>query len=157
MRSELQAATNALALVAEAAEAGGVAVGHLLPPPPTSLAGRRSPRSPKSKAKQDEEDEEELFVPEKRPLTKKQLRRQKARQRGQADAAAAKAKMDAAKSMLDAGSDGEDEDGEEDAAEAAAVAPPQPPKKKLTKTRQLSTHPLLKDSRPLGRITARSS
>ena len=54
MRSELQVATNALALVAEAAEAGGVAVGHLLPPPPTSLAGPRSPRSPKSKAKQDD-------------------------------------------------------------------------------------------------------
>jgi len=80
VRSELQAATNALALVAEAAEAGGVAVGHLLPPPPTSLAGPRSPRSPKSKAKQDEDDEEELFVPEKRPLTKKQLRAQQAQQ-----------------------------------------------------------------------------
>ena len=83
MRSELQAATNALVLVAEAAEAGGVAVGHLLPPPPTSLAGPRSPRSPrspKSKAKQDEDDEEELFVPEKRPLTKKQLRAQQAQQ-----------------------------------------------------------------------------
>ena len=80
MRSELQAATNALALVAEAAEAGGVAVRHLLPPPPSSLAGPRSPRSPKSKAKQDEDDEEELFVPEKRPLTKKQLRAQQAQQ-----------------------------------------------------------------------------